>query len=689
MLDLVKTIPVHIPLPHRHARSDAPCRFTRQTVSVIVKILSSKNISCKNIALLLGVVGMQGTGEALSPGELPSVCRQAWWKSVALWLAVLLFVITAALFFPAAKGSFLVYDDTTFVTRNPHVNTGFTLDNVKHAFFGMDDVNWQPLTTLSHMLDCQIFGLKPWGPHLINVLIHAFNTAGLFLLLRKLTGATWRSFIVAALFGWHPLRVESVAWIAERKDVLCTLFWLLATWAYACYVEKEKTPAATKYYRWCIFLFALGLMAKPMMVTFPFFLLLLDYWPLKRIPADAWRIADIKPLLVEKIPLLILTAADCAATFFLQKQYGALETALPFAVRAENAVVSYARYLGKFAWPHNLAVLYPFNGHWPVAQLILAAALMLAIFLVALMLRRRAPWVTIGFLWFLGTLVPVIGLVQVGEQSLADRYTYIPMIGITIALVWGAYELTRQWRGIWWTAPLLALFGCYATLTWKQLGYWQDSHALFEHTVQVTRDNYVANAILADIYHAHGDTEQAMDHLKEALRIKPDFPPAIELQKVWQSEQQFEQDISSGRQLLHQQMLDDAQSAFEEAKRLRPDNPEAHYSLGIIHQTKHQLDDAETEFRLALLFKPDSYQARRHLAYALASEGKMNEAMHEFQTAVQQHPDSFDAHADMAQMFASKGDRKEAITELKTALQLRPGDPDITSHLAEMEAASQ
>lgn len=612
-----------------------------------------------------------------------STPRQTGLKSAALWLAVLLFAAAVAVFYPATKGGFLVYDDTTFVAKNPHVNTGLTWNNVTHAFFGMDDVNWQPLTALSYMLDCQIFGLKPWGFHLVNVLLHALNTAGLFLLLRKITGATWRSLIVATVFGLHPLRVESVAWIAERKDVLCTSFWLLATWAYASYVEKEKTTAARRYYWLCLVFFALGLMAKPMVVTFPFFLLLLDFWPFKRIEADGWRMADFKPLIFEKIPLLIMTAADCIATFFLQKQYGALETALPFTARIENAVVSYARYLGKFFWPDNLAVLYPFNDHWTPMQLILAGALMVGIFIVAFMLRRRAPWAAVGCFWFLGTLVPVIGLVQVGEQSLADRYTYIPMIGIAMALVWGGYELTRQWRGIWWAAPLLALFGCYATLTWKQIGYWQDSHALFEHTVQVTKDNYVANTILADVYHGHGEPDKAIEHLKEALRIKSDFPPAIELSKTWQCEQ----DIVSGRQLLRQEMFDQALPLFQEVEHLRFGNAEAHYSLGIIFQSKDQLENAVTEFRLALLFKPDSYQTRRHLAYTLANGRKMNEALREFQTAVKEHPDSFDAHADMAKILASAGRRQDAISELKIALQLRPRDPDASSHLAQLEAA--
>ena len=604
-------------------------------------------------------------------------------RPAVLGAAALLFIITALLFLRATKDDFQVYDDTTFVTRNTNVNTGLTRDNVVHAFLGLDEVNWEPLSTLSHILDCQMFGLKPWGHHLINVLIHAFNTAGLFLLLRKMTGATWRSLIVAALFGLHPLRVESVAWVAERKDVLCLSFWLLATWAYACYVEREKTPVAKRYYRLCLLLFAFGLMAKPMMVTFPFFLLLLDYWPLKRIAGDDLRLADFRLVIFEKIPFLLFTALDCVVTFLLQKQYGAVETALPFYDRAGNALLAYARYLGKYFWPTNLAVLYPRNVHWTATQLMLAGALMFGISIVALALRRRAPWVFVGWFWYLGTLVPVIGLVQVGEQSIADRYTYIPMIGITVALVWEAYEMTCQRRRIWWAAPLTALLCCYATLTWKQLGYWQDSHALFEHAVQVTEGNYVANSILGDLYVGHGEPDKAMELLNEALRIQPGFTPATVLLKNLQCER----DIALGKQLLHQGRFDQALLQFQAAEQLRYDNPDAHYSLGIIFESKRQLQDAAKEFRVALIFMPNSYQARRHFAYTLIATGQKEKAMREFDTAVKQHPDSFDAHSDLAKMLTMAGRRQESIAQLKLALQLRPGDPNAISQLTEMEAA--
>jgi protein O-mannosyl-transferase len=614
--------------------------------------------------------------------ENSSTFERARFRPTGIWSVVLLFIITALLFLRATKASFLVYDDTTFVTRNEHVVSGLTWDNVRYAFTGMDEVNWEPLATLSHIIDCQIFGLNAWGHHLISVLIHAINTAGLFLLLRRLTKSPWRSLIVAMLFALHPLRVESVAWIAERKDVLCLSFWLLATWAYVRYVEEGKNRSANWYYRLCLLLFVFGLMSKPMMVTFPFFLVLLDHWPLRRFAVDGWRIRDFKPVVLDKVPMLLLTALDCTVTYLLQRNYGAVDETLPFYLRASNALISYSRYLGKFIWPTDMVVLYP-HEHWTGLQLMFALVVIVGITIVAIGLRRRVPWVLVGWFWFLGTLVPVIGLIQVGEQSITDRYTYIPMIGVTMALVWGAYELTRRWRAVWWAVPLVALFCCYGVLTWKQLGFWQDSHELFEHAVQVTEGNYLANTILGDVYQSRGAPDKAMELFKEALRIKPDFVPALELSKNLQCEQ----DIAMGKQLLHEGNANEALPYFREAERLRYSNPDVHYSLGVIYRYKKLLKEAQKEFKETLSLKPDSYQARRFLAYTLADAGQKDEAMRQFDLAVKQHPDSVDAHSDLAMVLALAGRRKDSIDQLKIALKLRPGDPNVSGHLAELEAA--
>jgi Flp pilus assembly protein TadD len=372
-------------------------------------------------------------------------------------------------------------------------------------------------------------------------------------------------------------------------------------------------------------------------------------------------------------------------TFLLQKQYGAVETRMPFSARAANALMAYARYLGKFVWPAKMAVLYPMSDHWTAMQLIPAGALILGITVTALALRRRMPWFIVGWFWYLGTLVPVIGLIQVGEQSIADRYTYIPMIGIAVILVWGTSELTRPWPGVWWAAPLTALFLCYATLTFRQIGFWRDSHVLFEHAVQVTSGNYIANTILADVYHGHEEPDKAAELLNEALRINPGFAPATELLKTWQADQE----ITSGKNLLHQGKYQPALPHFRAAEQLRPGNPDAHYSVGVIYKYEHRLPDAEKELKLALLVKPDSFQIRRFLAYTLAEAGQSAEALEEFDTAAKLHPDSFEAHSDFARALAIAGRRKESIAELKHALQLRPDDSTTANRLAEMESAEK
>ena len=392
------------------------------------------------------------------------------WQAILLCLFV--FLVVFQVFYPITHGGFVNYDDDVYVTDNFHVQGGLALEQVAWAFGNTDAANWHPLTWLSHMLDCQLYGAKPWGHHLTSVLIHALNAALLFVVLRGMTGALWRSLFVALLFGLHPLRVESVAWIAERKDVLSALFWLLTLWAYGRYAEvrgpgskvqgpmsnvqsreaggggqlsvisdqssvisgkNEATRPAphvsrftfhvSRYYALSLLFFALGLMSKPMVVTLPFVLLLLDYWPLGRM-----KRGNLPRLAWEKAPFFLLAAAGSAITFLAQKSQGAVIDYLPFINRAENGALAYVRYLGKFLCPVNLAVLYPHPVTWPLAKIIAATGLLIALSAAVFLVRRSRPYCVVGWLWFLGTLVPVIGLVQVGSQSLADRYTYIPGI---------------------------------------------------------------------------------------------------------------------------------------------------------------------------------------------------------------------------------------------------------------------
>ena len=367
-------------------------------------------------------------------------------------MAIILVLVTIALYWPATRHDFVNYDDDAYVTANVRVQTGLTLESMKWALFSPVNNNWHPLTVWSHMADCQFFGLEPWGHHLTSVLLHALNTVLVFLLLGSLTGAFWRSVLVAALFGWHPLHVESVAWVSERKDVLSAFFGLLALIAYARYAEGSTQPQGrgswsvirgpwslshppfAVFYLLSLLLFALGLMSKPMLVTWPFVMLLLDYWPLRRFEPSTLnsQLSTILRLLKEKIPFFVLAALGSVVTFEVQQHGGAIMAAerLPLAGRSENALVSYCRYLGKLFWPTDMAVFYPLPGQWPVGKVLLAGVVMLGITLVLFRLRRRYPYLLMGWLWYCGTLVPVIQLVQTGSHAMADRYTYIPSVGV-------------------------------------------------------------------------------------------------------------------------------------------------------------------------------------------------------------------------------------------------------------------
>ena len=596
-------------------------------------------------------------------------------------MAALLVLVTIALYWPATGHEFVNYDDKQYVLDNTHVISGLTLENARWAFGNGYAANWHPVTWLSHMLDCQLFGLSPWGHHLTNVLLHAINAALVFALLQQMTGSPLRSLFVAALFAVHPLRVESVAWVAERKDVLSGFFGLLALIFYVRYTRRRSSvegrepkaqgvPAlaprpATLDYVLALCFFALGLMSKPMLVTWPFVMLLLDYWPLGR-----FKPGRTPRLLTEKILFLALAAAESVVTFAVQKRGGSVMAAenLPLIARGGNALVSYCRYLGKLFWPTDLAVFYPHPGHWPVAKVLLAGGLLLGISVLLFVQRRRSPASLMGWLWFIGTLVPVAGLLQVGDQAMADRYTYIPSLGVLIVAIWGAYELTRGWRHHVIALPVagsVAIVLC-MVLTRQQLGYWKDSEALFRHALEVTEDNYIAHNGLGVALYKKGQVDEAIGHYREAVRLEPNDSLARD---------------NLGLALVTNGQIDEAISQHQEALRLKPDNAGAHYNLGNALARKGQIDGAISQFQESLRLKPDDAAVHNNLGNALARKGQIDEAISQIQEAIRLQPAEAEAYYNLGNAFVRRGQIDEAISQYEKANHLKPDDADAHSNL--------
>jgi tetratricopeptide (TPR) repeat protein len=625
-----------------------------------------------------------GPGSVM-PGRLAGLLR-----SRASLLATALCALVLWTFFPAVHGDFVGYDDPDYVTANARVRQGLTWSNVEWAFQSSDLGNWHPLTWLSHMLDCQVFGLEPWGHHLTSVVLHTLNALLAFLVLRQLTGADWRSVAVAALFALHPLRVESVAWIAERKDVLSTFFALLALWMYARYAGKPKiqNPQYKVFYGLALSFFLLGLMSKSMVVTLPFVLVLLDYWPLNRFQSE-----NLRCLVLEKIPFLLATIAVSGITLAAQGRSAALMTGLPWQGRVENAAVSYCRYLGKLFAPADLAVFYPYAAHRSVAVVALAFSLLLFISLFAVASRRRYPWLPVGWLWFLGTLVPVIGLVQAGEQSMADRYSYIPSLGIFLIVVWGLDEATRRRPG--GRMVLAALFAAAIlpsiVLTRRQIAYWRDSEHLFRHAIKVTEKNYVAYSNLGTALDRQGRLDEAAREFREAILAKPGYAEAHKnLGLVLDEQRRFEEAISQFREALRinpdyaqaedawgttlNQLgnLDEAIRHYREATRLRPDYTDAHYNLGLACARSGRVDDAIAEFQQAIRLNPDSADAYNNLGVAFGQKGQLDEAVRQYRRALQLKPDFARAHFNLGIALCKTGNLDEGIPEFKEALRLQP-----------------
>jgi tetratricopeptide (TPR) repeat protein len=632
------------------------------------------------------------------------------------YIYLFLLLATFAAYAQVFQYDFVNYDDPDYVTDNAHVRAGLTPEGVRWAFTAGDDANWLPFTRLSHMLDTQLFGLQSGYHHLTNVLLHALSTLLLFSVLRRTTGALWRSALVAFLFALHPLHVESVAWIAERKDVLSALFWFLTLWLYVRYVER---PALGRYLL-VLVSFALGAMSKPMIVTLPFVLLLLDVWPLRRKPSGR--------LWLEKVPLLVISIASSLVTYFVQQRGGAVIPldSLPITTRVSNALVSYVAYVWQTLWPARLAAFYPL-ADIPAWQVIAAALVLLVISFLAMRLLRSHPYFPVGWFWYLGTLVPVIGIVQVGTQSRADRYTYIPLVGIFILIAWGAADVAQRWpraKPALISSCTLACAACF-TLTLFQIRHWKDSQALFEHAIQVTSDNYVAynglgiafrhqdrledartnyeqairirpqfpdaHTNLADVLLLQGHPEDAVPHLLFALSIKADFAEAhVNLGAALNKLGRHTESIAQYREALRLQpndavahsglggsLADSGQTSeglqeMFEAVRIKPEYADGQNSLGILLGTLGRTEDAIVHLMEAVRLQPGDSEAHYNLGTAFGAQGRLNEAMDQFKIALRLNPGYANAHLNLGKALANAGHVEEAIAELSEAVRLDP-----------------
>jgi tetratricopeptide (TPR) repeat protein len=564
--------------------------------------------------------------------------------------------------------NFVGYDDELYVTKNLHVQKGISLEGLKWAFTTFHSANWHPLTWLSHMLDYELFGLNPAGHHWTNVEFHILNTLLLFFILFRMTGALWKSAFVAALFALHPLHVESVAWVSERKDVLSTFFGLLTIAAYYRYVKKSS---ATNYLLVFIFL-CLGLMVKPILVTIPFVLLLLDFWPLKRFQYKSNFLLKSETanddanrsnhrIILEKIPLFIPVAISCILTFLAQQSEGAVKHlyALALKYRVANALVSYTDYILKTIWPHKLGVFYPHPGNTlPSWQIVGAALLIVAACYWAIRATKKYPYIPVGLFWYLGTLVPVIGLVQVGDQALADRYTYIPLIGIFIIVSWGVPDLFKKWHdkkiflGI--SAAILL-----AALSWKtffQLNSWKNGITLFEHAISVTENNYQAQNNLGTAYEPI-DLDKALFHYKAALKIKPEFAMAL---------------YNMGTICMKKGRINEAVHHYLKALHIKPDYPAALNNLGEAFVKKGNYDKAVLYFKRALRTDSKKADARMNLANVLFLQAKPDGAISQYKKILQTDSKNADVHYNLAYVLSSQNRIEEAVSQYKKALRIDP-----------------
>jgi tetratricopeptide (TPR) repeat protein len=607
------------------------------------------------------------------------------------WIAVALVALTVAAYSSVGSLGFVTLDDPQYIIDNPQVSQGLKWSGVQWAFTTGHASNWHPLTWISHMVDVELFGLNPGPHHLMNLLFHVLNTLLLFLFLRQTTGATGRSALVAALFALHPLHVESVAWVSERKDVLSTLFFLLTLWAYTLYT---RDPALRRY-TLVFVLLALGLMAKPMLVTVPFVLLLLDIWPLQRFRLESPERGTAMKLVIEKLPLFALIVASSVITVLVQHEGGALNSLsqAPLDARIFNVLVSYVVYMVNMVWPVGLAALYPISKTIPFWQPLGAGILLVTISFGVLKFLRQYPYLTVGWLWFLGTLVPVIGIVQVGSQAMADRYTYIPLIGLFIIVAWGAYDLLV--RNTTKKAPITMIIALMivglATATWVQVQYWADGKTLWKRALAVTSGNARAHVAYGSILAKEGHHKDAAAQFSAAIRIQPNYAEAhnklgVEFAETGRHNEaafhykealRYRSDLGMantnlGNALLAQGRPEEALAYYEKALQQDQDDPLALNGMGSAMDDLGRVDEAIALYRKALIANPRLSAAYNNLAAAFARKGLYKEAVTELDAALEIEPENATYHYNYAVLILQQGDIEMARQHFSEALSINP-----------------
>jgi protein O-mannosyl-transferase len=604
-----------------------------------------------------------------------------------LIICIFLTVATLAAFWQVNNCDFTNYDDPYYITKNDHVQNGITIEGIRWALTTVHVENWHPLTWISHLLDVQLFGLQPRWHHLTNLVFHIANTLLLFFVLYRMTKAHWESAFVAALFALHPLHVESVAWVAERKDVLSTFFWMLTMGAYCYYVERPKLQR----YLIVVLFFALGLMAKPMLVTLPFVLVLLDYWPFQRFqlkksalkirtalnkqkgqpkkkhmvveevkaekPADSvYQWGSIRPLLWEKIPLIALAALSSIVTYIVQQKGGAVSSfeTVPLSVRIANAFISYITYIGKTIWPNDLTVLYPLSMSLPTWQVVGAVLLLMTITIVVIWKARKIPYALVGWLWYAGTLVPVIGIVQVGLQARADRYTYLPLIGLFIMVVWGVSDLSKNWRyrKQVLVASSTGILICCGIISWTQVQYWQNSITLFEHALRVTDNNYTAYYNRGTAYADLGNYRQAIEDYDKVVEINPKYKEAYN-------------NRGNASAILgnYRQAIGDYDKAIE----INPKDEKAYNNRGNAYLLLGNDRQAIGDYNMAIEINPKYTEVYFNRGHAYSNLGNYRQAIEDFDKGIEINPNDEKAFYNRGNAYWHLGNYGQAIEDMKIA----------------------